>query len=98
VTQDQLNHAVSEATGETTRMIRNLGFRRVTGSPDDLGPEDLRLVVDCPFCRKPQPYPGLADDGSLPMGECVIRDVYFPFQADEVYAAGDRPRHPTDRD
>jgi hypothetical protein len=88
MTQTQLIHSVAFATGESLRTIHGLGFRLVTDSPDDLEPEDLHLVVDCPFCRVPAPYPGLACDGSLPMAECLGCDVYFPFEADEVYAAG----------
>ena len=40
----------------------------------------------------PSPYPGRPRDGSLPLAECLACDVYFAFDADEVYAAGDRPR------
>jgi hypothetical protein len=65
-----------------------MGFSLVTHSPDVLEPENLQLVIDCPFCRMPLPYPGLTGDGSLPMGECLACDVYFPFEADEVYADG----------
>src|SRR4051812_44558576 len=88
MTQAQLDHSVARATGESLRTIHGLGFSLVARSPDDLEPEDVHLVVPCPFCRKTVPHPGLAGDGSPPMAECPACDVYFPFDADEVYAAG----------
>ena len=59
-------------------------------NPRDLEPEDLRLVVDCPFCGRPVPYPGLVRDGSPALAECADPrcDVYFDFAIAEVYAAG----------
>jgi hypothetical protein len=87
MTQSQLDSAVAEATGESLHTVHSLGFSLFAGDPGDLEPEESRLVVDCPSCRKPVPYHGLAADGSLPMGECIARDVYFPFVALEVYAA-----------
>ena len=58
------------------------------GRPD-LEPEDLRLVVDCPFCGRAVPYPGRAGDGSPALAECLDPrcDVYFDFDPAEVYAA-----------
>ena len=88
MTQTHLISSVASATGESLRTIHGLGFNLVTESPDDLEPENLHLVVDCPFCRTSLPYPGLVGDGSLPMGECLSCDVYFPFESEEVYAAG----------
>jgi hypothetical protein len=88
MTQTQLSYSVAFVTGETLRTVRDRGFSLVAENPDDLEPEDLRLVLDCPFCRTAVPYPGLASDGSLPMAECLDCDVYFPFALDEVYAAG----------
>jgi hypothetical protein len=79
---------VASATGESPRTVRARGFGLVAEGPHDLDPENLRLVLDCPFCRAPVPYPGRAGDGALPMDECLGCDVYFPFGADEVYAAG----------
>src|SRR5262249_16068650 len=88
ITQAQLISSVADALGESPRTVHHLGFRLVVPDPDDLEPDDLRLVVACPFWRVPMPYPGVARDGSLPMGECPGCDVYFPFAIDEVYAAG----------
>jgi hypothetical protein len=94
MTQAQLDSAVADATGESIPTIRHLGFSVLAGDGGDLEPEDLRLVVDCPFCRRPVAYPGRTRDGSLPLGECEPCDVYFDFGLEEVYAAragGHRP-------
>jgi hypothetical protein len=88
MTQTRVSYSVAFVTGETLRTIRDRGFSLVVENPDDLDPEDLRLVLDCPFCRTAVPYPGVARDGSLPMAECLACDVYFPFVINEVYAAG----------
>jgi hypothetical protein len=88
MTRSQLILSVASATGESRRTVGHLGFSLSRGDSSDLEPEDLRLVVTCPFCRALVPYAGLAGDGSLPMGECLACDVYFPFEADEVFAAG----------
>ena len=88
MTQTQLISCVASATGESLRTIHCPWVQPRHRVAEDLEPEDLRLVVDCPFCRKSLPFPGLASDGSLPMGECLSCDVYFPFETDEVYAAG----------
>jgi len=88
MTQAQLNCSVASITGESLCTVRALGFGLVIEDPDDLDPEDLRLVVDCPFCRKPVPYPGDVCNDSLPLAECPDCDVEFPFEVDEVYVAG----------
>jgi hypothetical protein len=88
MTQTQLRYSVALVTGESLRTVRDRGFSLVTENPNDLDPEDLHLVLDCPFCRRAVPYPGLASDGSLPMAECLGCDVYFTFALDEVYASG----------
>jgi hypothetical protein len=88
MTQTQLISCVASVTGETLRTIRARGFGLVVPEADNHDPEDLRLVLDCPFCRMAVPYPGVARDGSLPMAECLRCDIYFPFALDEVYAAG----------
>ena len=88
MTQTQLVSCVASATGESLRTVRARGFGLLAENADDLDPEDLRLVLDCPFCRTAVPYPGAARDGSLPMAECLDCDVYFPFAIEEVYAAG----------
>jgi hypothetical protein len=87
MTQAQLEAAVADATGESLRTVHRLGFGLLAGPGDGRGPEDLALVLDCPFCRRPVPYPGRCRDGSTPLGECVDCDVYFGFADDEVYAA-----------
>jgi hypothetical protein len=87
MTRTQLICSVASVTGESLRTVRARGFGLVAENPDDPDPEDLRLVLDCPFCRRAVPYPGVAIDGSLPMAECPGCDVYFPFAIEEVYAA-----------
>jgi hypothetical protein len=90
MTQMQLNYAVAEATGESLRTVHHRGFHIVTDTSNVLKPEDLELVVDCPFCRRPVPYPGVESDRSLPLAECFGCGVCFEFTLDEVYLDGDR--------
>ncbi len=89
MTQAQLDRSVAHQTGESTRTIRRLGFGLQPAGPRDPGPEDLRLVVDCPFCGRTVPYPGRVRDGSPALAECLSPtcDVYFDFAETEVYAA-----------
>jgi hypothetical protein len=97
LTQSQLESAVAAVTGESVRTVHQLGFGIITPRGRDLEPEDLRLVVDCPFCRHPVPSPVWAGDGSLTLAECVDCDVYFDATTDEIYAAPARDRiHPID--
>jgi len=77
MTQAQLHTAVARATGEPIGLIRDLGFGLLSERPDDLAPEDVALMVACPHCRRPVPYPGVAGDGALTMAECLDCDVYF---------------------
>jgi hypothetical protein len=55
---------------------------------DELEPEDVRLVLVCPFCGRTVPYPGVAGDGSELLAECDRCDVYFGFDPEEVYTIG----------
>jgi hypothetical protein len=87
VTQSQLESAVAAVTGESVRTVHQLGFGINAPRGGDLEPEDLRLVVDCPFCRHPVPSPVWAGDGSLTLAECLACDVYFDTSTDEIYAA-----------
>jgi hypothetical protein len=92
MTQRQLVCSVATATGESPRTVRALGFGLLTEDPDALAPEDLRLVLDCPFCRGPVPYPGAAPGGAIPLAGCPDCDVEFPFEPGEVYAASSKRR------
>jgi hypothetical protein len=91
MTQIQLERAVAGRTGESPRTIHRLGFGLQADETDGPEPDDLRLVVDCPFCGRAVPYPGLAGDGSPALAECSNPrcDVYFDFAATDVYV--DRP-------
>jgi hypothetical protein len=91
MTQAQLNHRIAARTGESLAMIRRLGFSLVTERRDQPRPEDIRLVLHCPFCRSQVPYPGRAGDGSQPLAECHACDVYFEFDDCEVFPATSRP-------
>ena len=82
--QAQLHHQIARITGEPVATILHMGFSPMP-SPDELEPEDVQLVLDCPFCGRPVPYPGLARDGSEAMAECDRCDVYFGFDPEEVY-------------
>ena len=88
MTQAQLDFAVAQALGESIRTVHQIGFSLVISEQDEREPDDLRLVVDCPFCRGTVPYPGCAADGAPAMAECDHCDVEFPFEVDEVYATG----------
>ena len=94
MTQSQLESAIAGVTGESVQTVHQLGFSISASSGGDLEPEDLHLVVDCPFCRHPVPSPTWAGDGSLTLAECVERDVYFDISADDVYAAAASDRNP----
>jgi hypothetical protein len=87
MTQAQLDRAVAQATGETLYTIRCLGFGLTAYARRALEPEDLTLVLDCPFCGRAVAYPGLGGDGSLPVAACLRCDVDFAFQPNEVYVA-----------
>jgi hypothetical protein len=86
MTRTQLNRQVARITGEPIGNITTLGFSLIRPSSESLEPEDIRLVLDCPFCGRPVPYPGSAAAGSEPMAECERCDVYFGFDTCEVYA------------
>ena len=63
----------------------------ITGSASPLAtsnPRIVHLVTDCPFCGRPAAYPGRSRNGALALAECDHCDVYFDFDANEVYAAG----------
>jgi hypothetical protein len=87
MTRTKLNRQVARITGEPIGNIKNLGFSLLRPSSESMEPEDIQLVVGCPFCRRPVPYPGTAAAGSEPMAECERCDVYFGFDTHEVYAA-----------
>jgi hypothetical protein len=60
-------------------------------------PEDIRLVLECPFCGRPVPYPGSVAAGSEPMAECERCDLYFGFLPQEVRDIPvERPRRPNE--
>jgi hypothetical protein len=86
MTQMQLDCQIARITGEPLSTVNLFGFTVIAEETDDLEPEDVVLVLDCPFCRQPVPYPGLAGDGSMTLAECDRCDVYFEFNVDEVYA------------
>ena len=88
MTQAQLVRVVAGRTGESAGTVRRLGFHIQPDSPGDLPPADLRLVVDCPSCRRPVPYPGYATDGWPALAECADPrcDLYFDFDPTRVYA------------
>ena len=83
MTSRQRDQALTE---KSLAVVRTLGFRPESPTPNDPEPEDLRLVLDCPCCRQAVPYPGLAGGGLTPLAECLICDLYFDFALDQVYA------------
>ena len=58
-------------------------------APVDPEPIALRLVIDCPSCGRPAPYPGRAGDGSPALAECAGHrcDIFFDFDLADVYVA-----------
>jgi hypothetical protein len=88
VTPAQLERAIARATGEALPTIRRLGFSAATGPAIDLEPEDVALVLDCPFCGRPVAYPGTTGVGALALAECLRCDVIYEFDTAEVYVAG----------
>jgi hypothetical protein len=86
MTRSQLDGAVAQATGESLFTVRRLGFSLMNGEPAPLDPEDLCLVIDCPFCGRAVPHPGPARDGSPTLAECFTCDVYFDYAPDEIHA------------
>jgi hypothetical protein len=93
MTQLQLNLQLARITGEPLGTLRALGFGILRPDGEENEPEDIELVLDCPFCGRPVPYPGHGGDGSGHLAECDRCDVYFGFEPDDVYTAsrGGRP-------
>lgn len=85
MTQKQLEHHVARITGEPLVLILRLGFNVMSQKTDDLEPEDVQLVLDCPFCGHPVSYPGQTSDRAETLAECDGCDVYFGFDPEEVY-------------
>ena len=98
MTQLQLNRQLARITGEPLGTLRALGFGILRPDDEENEPEDIVLVLDCPFCRHPVPYPGHGGDGSELLAECDRCDVYFGFDICEVYAtAAQKPSTTTCR-
>jgi hypothetical protein len=95
MTRTQLNHQVARITGEPIGNITALGFSLLRPGGESMEPEGIRLVLECPFCGRPVPYPGPAADGSEPIAECERCDVDFDFFPEEVRDMPvERPRRP----
>jgi hypothetical protein len=84
MTRTQLNRQVARITGEPIGYITALGFSLLRPGGASIEPEDIQLVLECPFCGRPVPYPASAAAGSEPMAECERCDVYFDFVPQEV--------------
>ena len=87
MTHDQLLGAVADATGESLLTVRRRGFSPLGRGPSSLVPEPSALLLDCPFCGRPVPYPGLARGGEPALAECLDCDLDYEFDPGEVYAA-----------
>jgi hypothetical protein len=97
MTRTQLNHQVAKITGEPIGNITALGFSLLRPGGESMEPEDIRLVLECPFCGRPVQYPGSAAAGSEPMAECERWNVYFGFLPQEVHDIPvERPRRPNE--
>ena len=87
MTQAQLDRAVAVATGETIRNVRSRGFGILEHRPETPDPDDLCLVLDCPFCGGVIPYSGLPGDDALALAACPACDVEFEYAPHDVYPA-----------
>jgi hypothetical protein len=87
MTRFQLEAQIARITGEPLNRVRRQGFSLMAEDHDPADDEEVRLVLDCPFCRQPVRYPGPTTNGSEAMAECDRCDVYFGFDTSEVYAA-----------
>jgi hypothetical protein len=86
MTQAQLDRSVARSTGESVRTIHRLGFSALPdGRPADPRPDALSLVIDCPRCRQPAPYPGRRRDESCRPAHCPRCDAPFAFDLLDVY-------------
>ena len=85
MTQAQLERAVASATGETIRDVRSRGFSILAQRTESPDPDDLFLVIDCPFCGAVIPYPGLHGDDALALAACPACDIEFEYAPHEVY-------------
>jgi hypothetical protein len=90
MTRNQLSLLVAARTGESLSVIRRLGFELKSERREEPVAEELCLVVHCPFCREPVPYPGRSRDGSAALAECADCDVYFEFEDRDVFPASAR--------
>lgn len=95
MTQHQLDHAIARSTGEALRTIRHLGFAAENPSISEPSPEDLALVLDCPFCRRRVVLvtPGSTNRELPVVAECDPCDVYFDYRLDEIYVSTPEPVH-----
>ena len=95
MTRTQLNNQVARITGEPIGNIKSLGFSLLCPSSESMEPENIRLVLECPFCGRPVPYPGPAAEGSEAIAECEQCDVDFDFLPQDVRDIQvERPRRP----
>jgi hypothetical protein len=95
MTRTQLNHQVARITGEPIGNIAALGFSLLGPGGECMEPEDIRLVLECPFCGRTVPYPGPGAAGSEPIAECERCDVDFlPQDVHDIPI--ERPRRPNE--
>jgi hypothetical protein len=80
----QQEHQLARLTGEPLTTIPR-GDSWISQQSDDPGPQAVQLVVDCPLCGQPVPYPGQASGGSDTMAECARCDIYFSFDPDDIH-------------
>jgi hypothetical protein len=90
MTRTQLHRSIAARTGESMSVIRRLGFNLQADPRDAPPPDDIHLVLHCPFCRRPVAYPGRCSDGSATLAECEDCDVYFEFEDRDVFPASSR--------
>jgi hypothetical protein len=92
MTQLQLDCAVAVAIGEPVATVHRRGFSILAEDPNDAEPEEVRLVVICPYCIRAVPYQGLVGDGSLALAECLRCNVLFDVASDAIFATAPAKR------
>jgi hypothetical protein len=84
VTQAQLDRAVASATGETLRDVRSRGFGLLSARRRSPEPDQLILVIACPFCRAVVQFVPASEIEMPALVGCPECDVEFEYAPHEI--------------